>query len=81
MGLLTVGTPLSWEETKKLADHVRRHGILQFINIYHKLKDHKKDQLKWGDEVRDEKFLSEKLFLIHCTGFFEKLRRLVQDLD
>jgi len=43
---------LSWEETKKLADHIRRHGIAQFINQYHRLKDRSKDCLMWGDEVR-----------------------------
>ena len=51
MGLLSEGSPLSWEETKKYADHVRKHGILQFINIYNRLKDRANDCLKWGDEV------------------------------
>lgn len=52
MGLLSQGSPLNWEETKKHADHVRKHGILQFLNIYNKVKDRQKDVLKWGDEVR-----------------------------
>lgn len=51
MGLLSEGSPLSWEETKKLADHVRHHGIEQFIHLYHRLKDRQGDILKWGDEV------------------------------
>lgn len=51
MGLLTEGSPLSWEETKELADHVRKHGIIQFINMYHRLKGRQGDILKWGDEV------------------------------
>ena len=51
MGLLSVGTPLSWEETKKYADHVKEHGIIQFINLYGRLKDRHRDILKWGDEV------------------------------
>ncbi|XP_069107021.1 glutamate--cysteine ligase catalytic subunit-like [Argopecten irradians] len=51
MGLLSEGSPLSWEDTKKNADHVRKHGIRQFINQYRKLKDIKKDVLYWGDEV------------------------------
>eukprot|EP00062_Callorhinchus_milii_P009386 gi/632953142/ref/XP_007892244.1/ PREDICTED: glutamate--cysteine ligase catalytic subunit [Callorhinchus milii] len=51
MGLLSEGSPLNWEETKKYADHVRKHGIIQFLNIYHKVKDRQKDVLKWGDEV------------------------------
>ncbi|GBN00316.1 Glutamate--cysteine ligase catalytic subunit [Araneus ventricosus] len=51
MGLLTEGSPLTWEETKKHADHVRKHGILQFIKLYHRLKDRQNDCLKWGDEI------------------------------
>lgn len=52
MGLLTEGSPLSWNETKALAEHVRQHGIEQFINLYSKLRDRTGDVLKWGDEVR-----------------------------
>ncbi|XP_044726614.1 glutamate--cysteine ligase [Chrysoperla carnea] len=51
MGLLTEGSPLSWEETKKLSEHVREHGIIQFINLYKRLWDRQGDVLKWGDEV------------------------------
>ena len=51
MGLLSQGSPLSWEETQRHADHVRLHGILQFLHIYHAVKDRHKDVLKWGDEV------------------------------
>ncbi|KAM8953058.1 glutamate--cysteine ligase catalytic subunit [Pelodytes ibericus] len=51
MGLLSHGSPLNWEETKKYADHVRQHGIRQFLNIYNRVKERQKDVLKWGDEV------------------------------
>lgn len=51
MGLLSEGSPLSWEETKALAQHVREHGIEQFINLYARLRDRQGDMLKWGDEV------------------------------
>ncbi|XP_043254726.1 glutamate--cysteine ligase catalytic subunit [Colletes gigas] len=51
MGLLSEGNPLSWEETKNLAEHVRKHGIIQFINLYKRLRDRQGDILKWGDEV------------------------------
>lgn len=51
MGLLSEGSPLSWEETKALAQHVREHGIEQFINMYARLRDRQGDMLKWGDEV------------------------------
>lgn len=53
MGFLAEGSPLNWEETKRYADHVRKHGIIQFLNIYHKVKDRQKDVLKWGDEVSE----------------------------
>ncbi|XP_050027889.1 glutamate--cysteine ligase catalytic subunit [Dermacentor andersoni] len=51
MGLLSEGSPLSWPETKKLANHVREHAVTQFINQYRRLKDRENDCLKWGDEV------------------------------
>lgn len=51
MGLLTEGNPLSWEETKKWKDHVRHHGIEQFIHLYARLRDRQGDVLMWGDEV------------------------------
>lgn len=54
MGLLSQGSPLNWEETKKYADHIRKHGIIQFLNIYNKVKERQRDVLKWGDEVRNE---------------------------
>lgn len=51
MGLLTEGSPLSWDETKSQAEHVRKHGVIQFINLYKRLRDRQGDILKWGDEV------------------------------
>lgn len=51
MGLLSLGTPLAWNEAKEYADHVRAHGIEQFLNIYHNHKDKTCKELLWGDEV------------------------------
>ncbi|XP_042328925.1 glutamate--cysteine ligase catalytic subunit isoform X3 [Sceloporus undulatus] len=51
MGLLSQGSPLSWEKTQRHAEHVRRHGILQFLYIYRAVGERHKDVLKWGDEV------------------------------
>ncbi|KAI9007113.1 glutamate-cysteine ligase-domain-containing protein [Gaertneriomyces semiglobifer] len=51
MGLLSLGTPLPWEEAKEYADHVRQHGIQQFINTWNRVKARRKDNLLWGDEV------------------------------
>ena len=52
MGLLYLGTPLVWDEAKQYADHVRTHGITQFLHIWDRLKDRQGDELLWGDEVR-----------------------------
>lgn len=53
MGLLSLGTPLSWKETKPLADHVREHGITQFLHTWARWKDVKEGKgFLWGDEVR-----------------------------
>jgi glutamate--cysteine ligase catalytic subunit len=52
MGLLSAGTPLTWLEAKKYADHVRNHGITQFLHTWDRLKDRQGDELLWGDEVR-----------------------------
>ena len=51
MGLLSLGTPLHWEEARKHADHVREHGITQFLNTWKRLKNRSGDELLWGDEI------------------------------
>lgn len=52
MGLLSLGTPLPWDEAKKHADHVRWHGIAQFLQTWNRCKDRRGFELLWGDEVR-----------------------------
>lgn len=52
MGLLTFdGENLPFSEIKKHADYIKRHGIIQFINTYNRVKNRTYDTLKWGDEV------------------------------
>ena len=51
MGLLVLGTPLTWEESKKYIPHVREHGIQQLLNLWDRVKNREGDQLLWGDEV------------------------------
>lgn len=64
MGLLFLGTPLVWDEAKQYADHVRSHGITQFLHIWDRLKDREGDELLWGDEVRLYSVLS-LLYIYH----------------
>ncbi|KAH8552130.1 glutamate-cysteine ligase-domain-containing protein [Umbelopsis sp. PMI_123] len=81
MGLLSLGTPLKWSEAKQYADHVRSHGIEQFLSIYNKMKDKQKDCLLWGDEVEyivisyDDDHKNAKISL----RVFEMLAILQQD--
>ena len=51
MGLLTVGKPLSPEETFRLSQYIRDHGVTQFLNNYFKVKDLSEDELRYGDEI------------------------------
>lgn len=51
MGLLSLGTPLAWTDAKQLADHIRFHGIVQFLHTWDRVKDRCGDELFWGDEV------------------------------
>ncbi|SAL96298.1 hypothetical protein [Absidia glauca] len=50
MGLLSLGTPLHWSDAQQYADHVRAHGIDQFLTTYKKEKGQKNQHLLWGDE-------------------------------
>ena len=56
MGLLSLGTPLHWNDAKKYADHVRSHGIDQFLSVYRKQRSRQKQCLLWGDEVCEHNF-------------------------
>jgi len=53
MGLLSLGTPMTWDDAKKKSDFVHGHGIKQFLNIWKNVSTTKKDSegLLWGDEV------------------------------
>ncbi|KAM3569741.1 hypothetical protein VYU27_008162, partial [Nannochloropsis oceanica] len=50
-GLLKVGRPLPWHVSLPHLRPVRRAGVRQFLNIYHRLKDIRQDGLLWGEEV------------------------------
>jgi glutamate--cysteine ligase catalytic subunit len=50
-GLLVEGDALSPAETAAVAQYVREHGINQFLNTWHRVKDIQNDELKFGDEI------------------------------
>ncbi|KAH9942460.1 glutamate-cysteine ligase catalytic subunit [Epithele typhae] len=85
MGLLYLGTPLTWDETKPYADHVRTHGITQFLHIWDRLKDRHGDELLWGDEVEymvaafDDQDKNAKLSL-RQTEILAKLQAITDDI-
>ena len=51
MGLLEVGHPLSWDDSKPHHKYVKDHGIEQFINLYNRHSEKTGAILRWGDEV------------------------------
>lgn len=51
MGLLKVGTPKSWGDSKKDLRYIRKAGVRQFISTYNRVKDLQGDELLWGDEI------------------------------
>lgn len=79
MGLLSQGSPLNWEETRKYADHIRKHGIIQFLNIYNKVKERQRDVLKWGDEVRKQLFYFQNNLHVENAALDLSVRMVVHD--
>jgi len=51
MGLLRVGVPKSWDESKKDLAYIRKAGVRQFISTYNRVKGLKGDELMFGDEI------------------------------
>lgn len=51
MGLLSLGTPLAWSDARELSEHVRIHGIEQFLAVWRRLRDRQGDAALWGDEL------------------------------
>lgn len=71
MGLLSLGTPLHWNDSKKYSDHVRTNGITQLLCAHEIAKDRNDDKFLWGDEIEymlvsmDDKEKSLKLSIDH----------------
>ena len=50
-GLLKVGIPKKWEDSKRNLGYIRNAGVRQFISTYNRVKDLRGDELLWGDEI------------------------------
>mmetsp|Transcript_116127 Transcript_116127/g.375233 ORF Transcript_116127/g.375233 Transcript_116127/m.375233 type:complete len:678 (-) Transcript_116127:161-2194(-) len=51
MGLLKVGSPLSWQDCAQHSRYIREHGARQFLATWRRVKDIANDRLYYGDEV------------------------------
>ncbi len=51
MGLLSLGTPLPWEESRQYSEHIRKNGLAQLINMFNAAYNRSDDKYLWGDEV------------------------------
>lgn len=51
MGLLSLGTPLNWLESRKYNEHVKRNGVEQLLNVFAAASGREGDSLAWGDEL------------------------------
>ena len=46
-GLLKVGTPKTWNDSRKDLGYIRKAGVRQFISTYNRVRDLKGDELLW----------------------------------
>jgi glutamate--cysteine ligase catalytic subunit len=51
MGLLSLGTPLPWEQSREYAEHVRTQGLEQLVKMFKAAYGRQDDGYLWGDEV------------------------------
>ncbi|GMG52735.1 unnamed protein product [Ambrosiozyma monospora] len=51
MGLLSLGTPLHWKDSREYAEHVRDNGIQQLLTCFDAAHDRVHDKFLWGDEL------------------------------
>lgn len=51
MGLLALGTPLQWFESRTYNEHIRDEGIEQLLYIFQAAGKRDNDPLFWGDEL------------------------------
>ena len=73
MGYLkTAGAPLKFADLVKVMRYIKKHGVIQFCNLYQKFKDRTVspgEPLKWGDEL--------EYHLVHFDHGSKKARLLL----
>ncbi len=68
MGLLTEGTPLSWDEIVAVCEVFRSYALSQLVRIFKKSKDRQGDCFMWGDEVIKVLFFLSFLISFFCIS-------------
>jgi len=51
MGFLAEGNPLKWTDSLEFVEYVKKHGVVQFLNILRACKKKQYPEFLWGDEV------------------------------
>ncbi|KAH3663413.1 hypothetical protein WICMUC_005939 [Wickerhamomyces mucosus] len=51
MGLLSLGTPLPWDQSREYNEHIRENGISQLLEMFKASFHRLNDTYLWGDEV------------------------------
>ncbi|CCE64594.1 hypothetical protein TPHA_0I00880 [Tetrapisispora phaffii CBS 4417] len=51
MGLLALGTPLVWNESREYNDFIREKGVQYILNVFKNAGERDHDELYWGDEI------------------------------
>ena len=53
-GLLKVGVPKTWNDSKQDLGYIRKAGVRQFISTYNRVRDLKGDELLWVRSTRHD---------------------------
>ena len=89
MGYLkTAGAPLSYEALQKIKAYIKKHGIIQFINLFKNFRTRNitgNDSFKWGDETEHHVIYwdheSSKAKILINAGDFQNLFNETQPED
>ena len=85
MGFLDEGKPYTWKDSREdgVIEHVREHGVEQFLQMWEKVKGINNSELKWGDEIEYGVFTADSAAgTVRCSlrgaAIMDQLRRAEQ---